>query len=115
MNGEEKVGNIVLQPVDVPQLESVDATSEAIAKALEAMPKVTIRGKISGFGRAAKGNCYFQLEGTKTCIRAVAYKKKIKLEKDLPDGMNVIAVGRIEAYPAHSNYQLIVEQLFIVV
>ena len=92
---------------------TVSEITDAVAELLgEAFPRVAIRGQISNLRRQTSGHIYFSLkdEGAQlVCAmwRSAADKLKFRPE----DGQEVVASGRIEVYPPHGKYQLIVSGL----
>lgn len=71
-------------------------------------PKISVRGEISNFKRPGSGHLYFTLKDAGAQIPAVAWKSTAaRLPRELRDGMDVIAEGRLEVYPPSGRYQLI--------
>jgi exodeoxyribonuclease VII large subunit len=92
---------------------SVSEMSQAIKRALEGnFEFVRVRGEVSGFKRAASGHLYFSLKDEKAVLDAVCWRGTAgRLGVAPEDGMEVIASGRITAYPGRSRYQIVIEQL----
>lgn len=61
---------------------------------------------------AASGHVYFTLKDERAQLRVVMWKRTAaRLKFEVSDGMELVAVGPIELYPARGSYQLVVEQL----
>lgn len=75
-------------------------------------PLVAVRGEVSSCTHAASGHVYFTLKDEQAQLRAVLWRRNAtRLRFDISDGMDVVAVGPIELYPARGSYQLVVEDL----
>ena len=73
---------------------------------------IAVRGQISNLRAQSSGHLYFSLkdEGAQVVCamwRSAAARLKFRPE----DGQEVIAAGRIDVYPPHGKYQLIVDDL----
>ncbi len=92
---------------------SVSEMSQAIKRALEGRFEfVRVRGEVSGFKRAASGHLYFSLKDAGAVLDAVCWRGTAgRLGVAPEDGMEVIASGRITAYPGRSRYQIVIERL----
>jgi len=92
---------------------SVSEMSQAIKRALEgSFEFVRVRGEVSGFKRAASGHLYFSLKDASAVLDAVCWRGTAgRLGVAPEDGMEVIASGRITAYPGRSRYQIVIERL----
>jgi exodeoxyribonuclease VII large subunit len=93
---------------------SVSELSAAIKGTLErAYGYVRLRGEISGFrGAHSSGHCYFALKDDKSRIEAVIWRTTVQGLRIRPaEGLEVIATGRITAYPGTSKYQIVVDAL----
>lgn len=92
---------------------TVSQISEALKRTLEdKFSSVRVRGEISGLKVAASGHVYFNLKDNNAvicsvCWAGVAARMPVKPE----DGMEVVCIGKISAYPGRSTYQLIVERI----
>ncbi len=74
--------------------------------------KVFLKGEISNFKNHSTGHLYFSLKDESARINAVMFNKEAsKLSFKPEDGMNVLVVGRISAYPAQGSYQVYVEKM----
>ncbi len=75
-------------------------------------PLVCVRGEVSSSTHAASGHVYFTLKDERAQLRVVMWKRTAsRLKFDVSDGMELVAIGPIELYPARGSYQLVVEQL----
>ncbi len=94
-------------------IRSVSEMSQAIKRALEgSFEFVRVRGEVSGFKRAASGHLYFSLKDASAVLDAVCWRGTAgRLGVAPEDGMEVIASGRITAYPGRSRYQIVIERL----
>ena len=71
---------------------------------------IWISGEVSNFFRAASGHLYFDLKDANAQIRAVVFRGQAqRLNFELEDGLNVLAMGRISLYEKRGTYQIIVE------
>lgn len=74
--------------------------------------KVYLKGEISNFKNHTKGHLYFTLKDDSSRINAVMFQNNALNLKFVPeDGMNVLVVGRISAYPAQGSYQIYVDSM----
>lgn len=92
---------------------SVSEVSYAIKRTIEEnFGYVRVRGEISGAKRAPSGHFYLSLKDEKSVLSAVCWKGVAATLSCQPeDGLEVIATGRMTAYPGRSNYQLVIERL----
>jgi exodeoxyribonuclease VII large subunit len=92
---------------------SVSEVSQAIKRTLEDnFGYVRVRGEISGFKRATSGHLYLSLKDENAVLDAVCWRGNASRLGIAPeDGMEVIASGRITAYPGRSRYQIVVERM----
>jgi len=74
---------------------------------------IRIKGEVSGYkGIHSSGHCYFSLKDKGARIDAVIWKGVARNLKILPEeGLEIIAVGSISAYPNSSRYQIIIEKI----
>lgn len=71
-----------------------------------------VTGEISNCRPARSGHIYFTLKDEHAQISAVVWRLTAeRLKFQLRDGMEVVAMGPVEVYPARGQYQLIIEQL----
>jgi len=99
-------------PDNVPTF-TVSEIGQAVKRSIEgAFARVRIRGEISRPSFPGSGHCYFRLKDEGAVLDAVIWRGmrgRIKLTPE--DGMEVIATGKLTAYPGKSSYQLMVESL----
>jgi exodeoxyribonuclease VII large subunit len=75
-------------------------------------PAVAVVGEISNFVRASSGHLYLTLKDEHAQMRAVMWKGAAsRLRFDPRDGLEVVAIGRLEVYAARGSYQLVAEQM----
>lgn len=101
-----------------PQLKpsdplTVSALSAALKGTLESTyGKVRVQGEISGLKIHSSGHIYFALKDTHAVLDAVCWRGTgSRLACKPSDGLEVVASGKITAYPGRSKYQLVVENL----
>jgi exodeoxyribonuclease VII large subunit len=74
--------------------------------------KVYLKGEISNFKNHTTGHLYFTLKDDESRINAVMFNGNAKyLEFKPEDGMNVLIIGRVSAYPVTGSYQIYVETM----
>ena len=74
--------------------------------------KVYIKGEISNFKTHTTGHLYFTLKDDTSRINAVMFNGNARyLDFKPEDGMNVLIVGRVSAYPVTGSYQIYVEKM----
>ncbi|HOE96368.1 MAG TPA: exodeoxyribonuclease VII large subunit [Candidatus Sumerlaeota bacterium] len=78
----------------------------------EAIGYVRVEGEVSGVRIPSSGHCYFVLKDERTAINAVCFRSTLARQKVRPaDGMKLEVRGRVTAYTARSEYQVIVDSL----
>lgn len=91
-------------------LYSVTELNLAIKRLLEGEPslsRVQVRGEISNYKVYPSGHAYFSLKDGESVISAImwnSYRQNLSFEPK--NGDEVIAFGRITAYPSRGSYQL---------
>src|SRR5215510_15661333 len=93
---------------------SVSELSGSIKRTVEsAFDQVRVRGEISGYrGPHTSGHAYFALKDQGAKLEAVIWRGSFaRLKSKLQEGLEVVATGKISAFPGSSKYQLIVEAL----
>jgi len=92
-----------------PRVYTVSEIAEAIQITLEeGIGSVLIQGEISALSRPASGHVYFALKDEGAQIKAAlfaGYARSVKFELQI--GMAVQVEGKVSAYKARSEYQLI--------
>ncbi len=97
---------------NVPEY-SVSELAGSVRRTLEgAFGLVRVRGEISGFKAYASGHGYFDLKDADAVIAGVMWKGNLARLAFRPEnGLEVVATGKLSAYPKSSKYQLIVERM----
>ncbi len=93
---------------------TVSEISHAVKRMVEdRFGRVRVRGEISGWkGPHSSGHAYFRLKDENAVLDAVCWKGSLpKLGCKPEEGMEVIATGRVTAYPGKSSYQIVVERM----
>ena len=73
---------------------------------------LAIRGEVSNVSRSANGHVFLTLKDQTAQLRAVLWRDTARaLKFQLKDGLEVIAVGGLDLYPARGTYQLVVDEL----
>lgn len=72
-----------------------------------------VGGEVSNCRPARSGHVYFTLKDDEAQISAVVWRTTAaRLGFELRDGMEIVAVGRVEVYAARGSYQLIIQKAF---
>jgi exodeoxyribonuclease VII large subunit len=99
-------------PEGVKVLTVGELTRTVKALLEEAFTGVWVSGEISNYKPASSGHVYFTLKDAEAQLRAVMWRGfALRLKFDAKDGLEVIARGRLDVYPPHGEYKLIVEEL----
>ena len=78
----------------------------------DAFPLIAVRGEISNLSQSANGHVFLTLKDSKSQLRAVLWRDTARqLKFKLKDGLEVVAVGGLDLYPARGTYQLVVQEL----
>jgi exodeoxyribonuclease VII large subunit len=78
----------------------------------EGFQSVWVSGQISNYRPASSGHVYLTLKDSEAQLPAVLWRSTAQRVKFQPqDGLEVIAAGRLEVYPPHGKYQLVIEEL----
>jgi exodeoxyribonuclease VII large subunit len=89
-----------------------EITSAISALFTEAFPRLAVRGQISNLRRQSSGHLYFSLKDDGAQLGCAMWRSSAERMKFRPeDGQEVVASGRLEVYPPHGKYQLIVSSL----
>jgi exodeoxyribonuclease VII large subunit len=72
-----------------------------------------VRGEVSNYkGRNQKGHLYFSLKDEEALLPCVFFaRQNAKLEIDLSEGMDILALGTLNVYAPHGRYQLVIQRL----
>lgn len=74
-------------------------------------PLVAIRGEVSNVSRTANGHLFLTLKDSQAQLRAVLWRDTARLLKfELKDGLEIVAIGALDLYPARGTYQLVVHE-----
>ncbi|NQV26129.1 MAG: exodeoxyribonuclease VII large subunit [Rhodopirellula sp.] len=72
-----------------------------------------VGGEVSNCRPARSGHVYFTLKDDEAQIAAVIWRTTAaRMGFELRDGMEIVAVGRVEVYAARGSYQLIIQKAF---
>ena len=98
---------------NLPQIVSVSELAQALRRVIEgAFEYVRVRGEISQPKLATSGHCYLRLKDAEAVLDAVIWRPVLaRLGMKPEEGLEVIATGRLSAYPARSSYQLVIERM----
>ena len=99
-------------PQQIPILSVSEFTGLLKAHVEEHFPLVAIRGEVSNVSRSANGHVFLTLKDSSAQLRAVLWRDTARqLKFQLKDGLEVVAVGQLDLYPARGTYQLVVHEL----
>jgi exodeoxyribonuclease VII large subunit len=92
---------------------TVSEISLAIKRVVEdGFSYIKVKGEISGLKAAASGHIYFSLKDSNAVLNCVCWRGKVAANKvNLADGLEVVCLGSVTAYPGRSSYQLVVEDV----
>lgn len=97
---------------EIPALTVSELTSQLKDLVEANFPAAAVVGEISNLTHASSGHVYFTLKDDASQLRAVMWRSTaVRVRFELHDGLEVIAVGPVQIYPARGTYQLMVEQL----
>ena len=103
------------QPVPSPVRKPLTVTSLTlqIKGVMESgFDDVWVVGQVSNLTRPRSGHVYLTLKDEGAQLPAVIWKSAIaKVKFDLKNGMEVLCRGRLDVYPPHGKYQMIVSSL----
>jgi len=69
-------------------------------------------GEISNLSRPRSGHCYLTLKDETAQLPAVIWRSALsRIRFDFADGQLVVCHGRIDVYPPHGKYQLVIDTL----
>lgn len=76
------------------------------------LKKLCVLGEISNYVRHTSGHAFFTLKDAKSAIKCAFFKGYRQTSSFKPqNGMSVIAIGNVSAYPRDGIYQIYVERL----
>ena len=96
-----------------PTVLTVTELTRQIQDCLEGnFPAVAVRGEVSGCSIAGSGHVYLTLKDDRAQIRGVMWRSRAsRLRFQLAEGLQVVAIGGLDVYPARGSYQLVIEDL----
>lgn len=96
-----------------PPILTVSQLTDVLKGTIEAtFPEVWVVGQVSNCVHAASGHVYFTLKDDAAQLKAVMWRSAAMRTKfQLRDGLEVIATGSIEFYPARGQLQILVTKL----
>lgn len=97
----------------VPQWIPVGELTQLLKTVVEhSFKDVYVVGEISNYTQPKSGHCYFTLKDSEAQLSAVIWKSTIsKIRFAMKNGLEILCRGRIEIYPPHGKYQLIVSSI----
>ncbi len=99
-------------PQQIPILSVSEFTGLLKSHVEDHFPLVAIRGEVSNVSRSAKGHVFLTLKDSSAQLRAVLWRDTARqLKFQLKDGLEVVAAGQLDLYPARGTYQLVVHEL----
>ncbi|MCL2347501.1 MAG: exodeoxyribonuclease VII large subunit [Planctomycetaceae bacterium] len=73
---------------------------------------VWVVGEISNLSRPRSGHCYLTLKDESAQLPAVVWRSSVsQIKFNLNDGLLVMCHGRIDVYPPHGKYQLVIDRM----
>ncbi|MBL8849902.1 MAG: exodeoxyribonuclease VII large subunit [Planctomycetaceae bacterium] len=96
-----------------PPVLTVSELTLLLKECLEGnFPRVAVVGEISNCVHAGSGHVYFTLKDDAAQLRGVIWKMRAsRIRFDIRDGLQVVAIGRMDLYPARGSYQLVIDEL----
>ena len=99
-------------PPQIPILSVSEFTGLLKSHVEDHFPLVAIRGEVSNVSRSANGHVFLTLKDSGAQLRAVLWRDTARqLKFKLKDGLEVVAAGQLDLYPARGTYQLVVHEL----
>ena len=96
----------------IPILSVTEFTGLLKSHVEDHFPLVAIRGEVSNVSQSANGHVFLTLKDSKAQLRAVLWRDTARqLKFKLKDGLEVVALGGLDLYPARGTYQLVVQEL----
>jgi len=95
-------------------VKSVSELTHDVKKLIEGNLRTQwVGGEVSNCRPARSGHVYFTLKDDEAQMSAVVWRTTAaRLGFELRDGMEIVAVGRVEVYAARGSYQLIIQKAF---
>lgn len=100
-------------PADDSKPISVSQLAAQIQRALEShIGRVRVEGEISNLRVPASGHAYFALKDSDASINAVCFRSTLQsIRVALADGKKIEVSGKVSAYTARSEYQIVVTSI----
>lgn len=95
-----------------PHIWTIADLISTVNASLRGLGEVWVRGELSGVKVAGSGHRYFQLKdagGVLACAMWASFADRLRFR--LQDGLEVLALGRLEVYPQRGSLQLIVSEV----
>ena len=101
------------QPESSPEPLTVGDLTLLIKGTLDtAFGDLWVVGEISNLSRPRSGHCYLTLKDETAQLPAVIWRSALsRIRFDFADGQLVVCHGRIDVYPPHGKYQLVIDTL----
>jgi exodeoxyribonuclease VII large subunit len=108
-----QISRIDVSGTDQRHIYTVSELTQDIKLVLETtLGNVWVEGEISNFRRHSSGHCYFSLKDANALLPVVMFRnRRSQIKFQLQDGLAVILFGRITAYGAKGQYQILAERL----
>jgi len=85
---------------------------KSLIETFPAFQNFSVRGEVTNLSTSRAGHIYFGLKDEKSYLKCVAFRGSAENLKVKPtEGREVIALGRLNVWPAGGSYQLIVDEL----
>ena len=113
-------GLVILPAMDFPEHDpdpsrpiTVSDLNRRVRTLLErGVGRLWVQGEVSNLARPASGHLYFSLKDESAQIRCAWFRQRQRGQsRDVANGDQMLAFGRISLYEPRGDYQLIVEQL----
>ena len=110
-------GHPWVQALAVGPVLTVSELTQRVRSRLQADPRmsaVAVTGEITSFKRhSASGHLYFVLKDAHSRLACVMWRERARsLEFEPEEGLQVVATGYVDVYPAGGSYQLYVQALY---
>ncbi|MDR1383344.1 MAG: exodeoxyribonuclease VII large subunit [Planctomycetaceae bacterium] len=105
--------NKISSPHQEPEPFTVSELTLLIKEMLEtAFVDLRVTGEVSNLSRPRSGHFYLTLKDDSSQLPAVVWRSSAsRVSFDLKDGQLVTCHGRIDVYPPHGKYQLVIDQM----
>ena len=100
------------EPGDNAHEYTVAEISGAVKRSIEGgFGNVRVRGEIGRVSRPRSGHVYLDLKDERAVLSGVIWKGAAARIKDIEEGLEVVATGRLTTFPGQSKYQIVIENL----